>query len=135
VIMFAAKPRSQRFVEVLASEEATAVDLRRPKDHEIFRVSPDPRFHTAFPLLVTGGERRSLWWVLGDSLEREVEKMAALHDYFLLATVSTAGVAFLWPIRSMDRPNKFLTTAADAARDALVGWVRPECELPDQCYT
>lgn len=125
---------SQAFLDEVATEALlTALEVRKPKNAEFFRVNPDPAYRLEFGI-INVEEDRSTYLVTPNM---HAELVRDLSPVLLVTAVNKSGTPFLWPLKLTKpgtRSNTWNESARAAALAAETAWVRMDSNTPRGRY-
>lgn len=101
----------------------TTIPIRKPPNHDFFRVHADPEFRMDMALLVYGDEKDTFF--VTQSLQEEL--IDHMKPFTLFTWVNRQGVVSLWPVRlpGLDgREHSAWDSARTAAEMATSQWLR-----------
>jgi hypothetical protein len=125
---------SQDFLETTNVKKLlTTVPIRKPAAQDFLRVHPSPQYREVLALLELKEDRETYVVNLAAVPELQTECFIAT----LFTAINRTGVLFLWPVRvpaTDGRANDWHVSAATAAQQAMVRWIRVKANMSLRAY-
>jgi hypothetical protein len=125
---------SQDFLETTSVKKLlTTVPLRKPLPQDFVRVHPDPKYRDVMALLELKEERE----IYAANLNLVPDLQSEVWVGTVFTAITRTNVLFLWPVRVPSADGRVLDwhkSAAEAAEQAMKGWVRVRANMGLRAY-